>query len=59
MELPKHFFEGRRLETLVENQTTYAVNNAEMHIFETHQQADKVLLQFHEPVLASMIEGKR
>lgn len=59
MELPKHFFEGRRLETLVENQTTYAVNNAEMHIFETHQQADKVLLQFHEPVLASMIEGKK
>lgn len=59
MELPKHFFEGRRLETLVENQTTYAVNNAEMHIFETHQQADKILLQFNEPVLASMIQGKK
>jgi AraC family transcriptional regulator len=59
MELPKHFFEGRRLETLVENQTTYAVNNAEMHIFETHQQAEKILLQFNEPVLASMIQGKK
>ncbi len=59
MELPKHFFEGRRLETLVENQTSYSVNNAEMHIFETHQEAEKVLLQFHEPVLASMIEGKK
>ncbi len=59
MELPEHFFEGRRLETLVENQTTYSVENAEMHIFETHQQAEHVLLQFHEPVLASMIQGKK
>lgn len=59
MELPDHFYTGRRLETLVENQTTYAVSNAEMHIFETHEQADKILLQFHEPVLASMIQGKK
>jgi AraC-like DNA-binding protein len=50
---------GRRLETLVENQTTYGLNNAEMHVFETHQQAEKVFLRFKEPVLASMLEGKK
>lgn len=30
-----------------------------MHIFETHQQAEQILLKFHEPVLASMLEGKK
>ncbi|MEN0005597.1 MAG: AraC family transcriptional regulator [Bacteroidota bacterium] len=49
----------RQLQTLVENQTTYTVGNAEMHLFETFQQAEQVLLQFHEPILASMLEGKK
>ncbi|MCB0643239.1 MAG: AraC family transcriptional regulator [Phaeodactylibacter sp.] len=30
-----------------------------MHIFETHQQADRVLLSFDQPVLASMLRGKK
>lgn len=50
---------NRRLETLVENQTSYAIECAEMHIFETHQEAEQILLKFHEPVLASMLEGKK
>lgn len=50
---------NRRLETLVENQTSYAVDSAEMHIFETHQHAEKILLSFQAPVLASMLEGKK
>mgnify|MGYP001794572273 CR=1 FL=1 len=52
-------FKNRRLETLVENQTTYAAQNAELHLFETHQEAEQVLLRFHQPVLASMLEGKK
>ena len=59
MQLSEKFYKGRTLQNLVENQTTFAVDDAEMHIFETHQQAEKVLLQFHAPVLASMIEGKK
>ncbi len=47
------------METLVENQTSYTMNNAAMHVFETHQQAEKVLLKFDQPVLASMIQGKK
>lgn len=59
MYLPDNFLKGRRLETLVENQTTYSLSNAEMHIFETHQEAERVLLQFHHSVLASMLIGKK
>ncbi|MEM9920209.1 MAG: AraC family transcriptional regulator [Bacteroidota bacterium] len=55
----RDILKNRRLETLVENQTTYTLNSAAMHIFETHEQAEQILLKFHEPVLASMLEGKK
>ncbi len=47
------------METLVENQTSYTLENAAMHVFETHQAAERVLLQFDQPVLASMFQGKK
>ncbi|MEM8525281.1 MAG: AraC family transcriptional regulator [Bacteroidota bacterium] len=59
MKLNDAFFQQRKLQTLVENQTTYNLTNAEMHVFETHQQAEKVLLKFDKPVLASMLTGKK
>ncbi len=59
MHLPNRFFEERRLEALVENQTTYTVGQAALHVFETHQQAERVQLQFNQPVLASMLRGKK
>ena len=59
MVLSPSFFENRRLETLVENQTSYSLQHAEMHVFETHQQAERVLLEFNYPVLASMLQGKK
>lgn len=59
MKLTDAFFHQRKLQTLVENQTTYSLTNAEMHVFETHQQAEKVLLRFDQIVLASMLSGKK
>ena len=59
MILPDNFYQNRRLEQLVENQTTFSLEKAEMHIFETHQEASQVLLNFNQPVLASMITGKK
>nr|WKN34104.1 AraC family transcriptional regulator [Tunicatimonas sp. TK19036] len=59
MQLPNHYYRERRLETLVENQTSYTLNNAALHVFETHQHAERVLLQFDQPVLASMLRGKK
>lgn len=34
-------------------------NDAALHVFETHKQAERVLLSFEQPVLASMIQGKK
>lgn len=59
MQLPANFLKNRKLESLVENQSTFTMDQAAMHIFETHQTADRVLLQFDQPVLASMIQGKK
>lgn len=59
LELPKKFYKERSLQNLVENQTSYALKNAEMHVFETHKNAEQVLLRFDQPVLASMLVGKK
>ncbi|MBU2947187.1 AraC family transcriptional regulator [Zobellia uliginosa] len=59
LDLSNKFLSNRKLETLVENQTSYTLNNAALHVFETHQKAERVLLNFDQPVLASMIEGKK
>ena len=47
------------LETLVENRTTYTLDNCELNIFETHQTADKVNLVFGDLVLTTMLKGKK
>jgi AraC family transcriptional regulator len=59
MILPEPFFQGRQLDTLVENKTSYSLKEAEVHVYETHQMAERILLRFDYPVLASMIEGKK
>ncbi|SIS68563.1 AraC family transcriptional regulator [Belliella pelovolcani] len=47
------------LKTLVENRTTYTLNNCELNIFETHQQAADVNLVFGDLVLTTMLKGKK
>lgn len=59
MQLSRNFYEHRKLESLVENQSSFTADHAAMHVFETHLQAEKVLLQFDQPILASMIQGKK
>jgi len=49
----------RDLKTLVENRTTYSLNNCELNIFETHQQASSVNLSFGDLVLTTMMKGKK
>lgn len=56
--LKKHL-EERKLTTLVENFTVYNSAYSELNIFETHQIAEKVNLQFDNPVIASMLTGKK
>jgi AraC family transcriptional regulator len=59
MHLPEHFFNSRKLDQLVENKTSFTIDQAELNIYETHHYAEKVTLQFSQPVLASMLEGKK
>jgi len=49
----------RKLTTLVENHTIYNANYSELNIFETHEKAEKVNLEFDYPILASMLTGKK
>lgn len=49
----------RKIETLVENRTVYGAEFAELNIYETHQKAEGVYLEFDFPILASMISGKK
>lgn len=51
--------QSRKLEQVVENRTAYTIDTAELNIYETYHQAEKVELTFHSPVLASMIRGKK
>lgn len=59
LSLSSSYASKRKLETLVENRTIHTLNNAELNIFETHQKAEEVLLKFPDPVLASMLTGKK
>ena len=59
MNLPKTYYQKRRLEHLVENRTTYTSNSAELNVYETHHFAEEVILQFNQPVFTSMLEGKK
>ncbi|MGR3811206.1 AraC family transcriptional regulator [Jiulongibacter sp. NS-SX5] len=58
LNIRKHL-QHRKLEDMVENRTSYTIDFAELNIYETHQKAESVNLTFSDPVLASMIRGKK
>lgn len=53
------YFTNRKLIDVVENRTIYTLGNAELNIYETHQKAEKVNLSFSDPILVSMIRGRK
>ncbi len=45
--------------TLIENQLSFAIDEAELHLFETMQPTEHFDLKFDSPAIASMISGKK
>lgn len=56
--LSKHI-NNRKITSLVENRTIYNSEYSELNVFETHEIAEKVILQFNAPIIASMLTGKK
>ncbi|GAB4018427.1 AraC family transcriptional regulator [Spirosoma koreense] len=50
---------GAQLDTLVENKLTLSHDEAEMHLYETFQQAHLIQLRFNAPVMTSMLSGRK
>ncbi len=50
---------SRPLQTLVEDRFIYSLDKFELNVFQTSMVAEKVSLRFHDPVLASMVVGKK
>lgn len=48
-----------KLTTPVEHRTTFTTNQCEFNIFETHQHAEQVRLQFGGFTITSMLRGKK
>lgn len=50
---------GAPLDTLVENKLTLSHDAAELHLYETFQQAQLIQLRFNAPVMTSMLSGRK
>ena len=53
------FAKEKEITTLVENKRSFAVDEMELHVFETYEASSLVPLQFGDMVFINMIEGKK
>ena len=50
---------SKKISALIENRTIYNSEFSELNIFDTHEVAEKVMLEFDAPIIASMLTGKK
>ena len=53
------FAKEKEITSLVENKRSFAVDEMELHVFETYEASSLVPLQFGDMVFINMIEGKK
>lgn len=53
------FSNEKEISTLVENKRSFAVEQMELHVFETYEASKLVPLQFGDLVMINMLEGKK
>ena len=51
--------ENEHLDSIVENKTTFTLNNCEFSLFETHKKASDVKLKFNDLTFTAMLRGKK
>lgn len=51
--------ENEHLDNIVENKTTFTLNNCEFSLFETHKKASDVKLEFNDLTFTAMLRGKK
>ncbi len=50
---------SERLDNIIENKTTFTLNNCEFSLFETHKRAEDVKLKFNDLTFTAMLRGKK
>jgi len=53
------FSSEKEISTLIENKRSFAVDEMELHVFETYESSALVPLQFGDLVMINMVEGKK
>lgn len=48
-----------QLDNIIENKTTFTLNNCEFSLFETHKRAEDVKLRFNDLTFTAMLRGKK
>ena len=51
--------ENEHLDSIVENKTTFTLNNCEFSLFETHKKTEDVKLKFNDLTFTAMLRGKK
>lgn len=51
--------ENEHLDNIIENKTTFTLNNCEFSLFETHKKASDVKLKFNDLTFTAMLRGKK
>ncbi len=51
--------ENEHLDSIVENKTTFRLNNCEFSLFETHKKTEDVKLKFNDLTFTAMLRGKK